>query len=68
MPDRLQEEPDPTTRVQLYGFPIQLEALKSRLYTISSTRYFEPTRYHANATSVAFISLREHSRERQSTN
>ena len=53
MPDRLQEEPDPTTRIQLYGFPTQLEALKRPLYDFLN-QIFEPTRYHANATLRGF--------------
>ena len=53
MPDRLQEEPDPTTRVQLYGFPTQLEALKASLHDFLN-QIFEPTRYHANATLRGF--------------
>lgn len=53
MPDRLQEEPDPVGRVQAYGFPTQLEALKKPLYEILNL-IFEPTRYHANATLRGF--------------
>ncbi len=53
MPDRLQEEPDPVARVQAYGFPTQLEALKRPLYDILNL-IFEPTRYHANATLRGF--------------
>jgi len=53
MPDRLQEEADPTTRVQVYGFPTQLEALKGSLHDFLN-QIFEPTRYHANATLRGF--------------
>jgi type VI secretion system protein ImpL len=53
MLDRLQEEPDPATRVQLYGFPTQLEALKGPLYDFLN-QIFESTRYHANATLRGF--------------
>ena len=53
MPDRLQDEPAPATRVQLYGFPAQLAALKRPLYDFLN-QIFEPTRYHANATLRGF--------------
>ena len=53
MLDRLQDEPAPATRVQLYGFPAQLAALKQPLYG-SLNQIFEPTRYHANATLRGF--------------
>lgn len=53
MPDRLQEEPDSVARVQAYGFPTQLEALKRPLFDILN-QIFEPTRYHANATLRGF--------------
>ncbi len=53
MLDRLQDEPAPVTRVQLYGFPTQLTALKRPLYDFLN-QIFEPTRYHANATLRGF--------------
>ena len=53
MLDRLQDEPAPATRAQLYGFPTQLEALKRPLYDFLN-QIFEPTRYHANATLRGF--------------
>ncbi len=48
MPDRLQDEPAPSTRVSLYGFPAQMSALKRPLHAFLNS-VFEPTRYHANA-------------------
>ena len=53
MLDRLQDEPAPATRVQLYGFPAQLAALKQPLYSFLN-QIFEPTRYQANATLRGF--------------
>jgi type VI secretion system protein ImpL len=53
MSDRLQDEPAPVARVQLYGFPTQLAALKRPLYDFLNL-IFEPTRYHANATLRGF--------------
>jgi type VI secretion system protein ImpL len=53
MPDRLQEEPDPVSRAQSYGFPTQLEALKRPLCDFLN-QVFEPTRYHAKATLRGF--------------
>ncbi len=53
MLDRLQDEPAPVTRVQLYGFPTQLQALKRPLFDFLN-QIFEPTRYHANATLRGF--------------
>ncbi|MCW6506724.1 type VI secretion system membrane subunit TssM [Lichenifustis flavocetrariae] len=53
MLDRLQDEPAPATRVQLYGFPTQMEALKRPLFDFLN-QIFEPTRYHANATLRGF--------------
>jgi type VI secretion system protein ImpL len=51
--DRLQEEPNPTARVQVFGFPSQVAALKSAVHNFL-TRIFEPTRYHSNATLRGF--------------
>ena len=51
--DRLQEEPAPTTRVALYGFPAQMAALRKPLFNFLN-KIFEPTRYHANATLRGF--------------
>ncbi|HET9903862.1 MAG TPA: type VI secretion system membrane subunit TssM, partial [Xanthobacteraceae bacterium] len=51
--DRLQEEPAPTTRVALYGFPAQMAALKRTIFDFLNA-IFEPTRYHANATLRGF--------------
>ena len=53
MLDRLQDEPAPVTRVQLYGFPTQLAALKRPLFDFLN-QIFEPTRYHAAATLRGF--------------
>ena len=51
--DRLQEEPNPTARVQVFGFPSQVAALKPAVHNFL-TRIFEPTRYHSNATLRGF--------------
>ncbi len=51
--DRLQEEPAPSNRVLLYGFPTQVAALKRPIYDFLN-QIFEPTRYHANATLRGF--------------
>jgi type VI secretion system protein ImpL len=51
--DRLQEEPTPSNRVLLYGFPTQLAALKRPIFDFLN-QIFEPTRYHANATLRGF--------------
>jgi type VI secretion system protein ImpL len=53
MPDRLQDEPAPSTRAALYGFPAQMAALKRPLYEFLNG-IFEQTRYHANATLRGF--------------
>ncbi|MGH6811884.1 MAG: type VI secretion system membrane subunit TssM, partial [Methylocella sp.] len=53
MPDRLQEEPVPSTRVSLFGFPAQMAALKRPLYDFLNA-IFEPTRYHSNANLRGF--------------
>jgi type VI secretion system protein ImpL len=51
--DRLQEEPAPSNRVLLYGFPAQIAALKQPIFDFLN-QIFEPTRYHANATLRGF--------------
>ncbi len=51
--DRLQEEPTPSNRVLLYGFPTQMAALKRPIFDFLN-QIFEPTRYHANATLRGF--------------
>ena len=51
--DRLQEEPAPSTRVALFGFPAQMAALKRPIFDFLNS-IFEPTRYHANATLRGF--------------
>ena len=53
LPDRLQEEPDPVSRVRLVGFPTQLVALKP-LVTGFLNQIFEPTRYQTSATLRGF--------------
>ncbi len=51
--DRLQDEPVPSTRASLYGFPAQVAALKKPIFHFLN-QVFEPTRYHANATLRGF--------------
>jgi type VI secretion system protein ImpL len=51
--DRLQEDPTPSSRVLLYGFPPQVAGLKRQVYDFLN-QIFEPTRYHANATLRGF--------------
>jgi type VI secretion system protein ImpL len=53
MPDRLQEEPAPSTRVSVYGFPAQMATLKRPLHDFLNA-IFEPTRYHSNANLRGF--------------
>ena len=53
LPDRLQDEANPTARAQIFGFPSQMATLK-RSITDFLGRVFEPTRYHANATLRGF--------------
>ncbi len=53
LPDRLQDEPTPTARVVLFGFPSQLAAIKPLVIDFFN-RIFEPSRYHANATLRGF--------------
>lgn len=51
--DRLQDEHNPTSRAQIFGFPSQMATLKRSIVDFL-TRVFEPTRYHANATLRGF--------------
>ncbi|CAO4176415.1 type VI secretion system membrane subunit TssM [Methylorubrum aminovorans] len=53
LPDRLQEEPNPTARVVLFGFPSQLASAKRQVVEFLN-RIFEPSRYHVNATLRGF--------------
>lgn len=53
IPDRMQEEPTPASRVQVFGFPSQMAALKPLIADFLG-RIFEPTRYHTNATLRGF--------------
>ncbi|MDB5510574.1 MAG: type secretion protein IcmF [Enterovirga sp.] len=53
LPDRLQDEPTPTSRVVLFGFPSQVASAKKHVVEFLN-RIFEPTRYHANATLRGF--------------
>ena len=53
LPDRLQDEHNPTARAQIFGFPSQMATLKRSIVDFL-TRVFEPTRYHANATLRGF--------------
>ncbi len=51
--DRLQDEPVPSTRASLFGFPAQMAALKKPIFNFLN-QIFEPTRYQANATLRGF--------------
>jgi type VI secretion system protein ImpL len=51
--DRLQEEPTPTAKVQIFGFPSQMAAVRAPVIAFLN-KIFEPTRYHANATLRGF--------------
>ena len=53
LPDRLQDEPNPTARAQIFGFPSQMATLKRTIADFLGS-VFEPTRYHANATLRGF--------------
>ncbi|MEZ2409400.1 type VI secretion system membrane subunit TssM [Bosea sp. RCC_152_1] len=53
LPDRLQDEHNPTARAQIFGCPSQMATLKRSIVEFL-TRVFEPTRYHANATLRGF--------------
>ncbi|MBR1220433.1 type VI secretion system membrane subunit TssM [Bradyrhizobium sp. U87765 SZCCT0131] len=51
--DRLQDEPTPQYRVQLFGFPAQMARLKPQIHDFLN-QIFEPTRYHVNANLRGF--------------
>ncbi len=51
--DRVQEEPTPQGKVQIFGFPSQISALKKPVFDFLN-RIFEPTRYHSSATLRGF--------------
>ncbi|GJD45622.1 hypothetical protein AFCDBAGC_3496 [Methylobacterium cerastii] len=53
LPDRLQDEPTPTARVVLFGFPSQLASTKRHVVEFLN-RVFEPSRYQVNATLRGF--------------
>lgn len=53
LPDRLQEEPDPISRVRLTGLPSQLASLKPTI-TRFLNQIFEPTRYQTSAALRGF--------------
>ena len=53
LPDRLQDEVAPTSRVVLFGFPSQVAATKARIVDFLG-RVFEPSRFHVNATLRGF--------------
>ncbi|GLS42217.1 type VI secretion system membrane subunit TssM [Methylobacterium brachythecii] len=53
MPDRLQDEVAPTSRVVLFGFPSQVAAARARIVDFLG-RVFEPSRFHVNATLRGF--------------
>ncbi len=51
--DRLQDEPAPQHRVQLFGFAAQMARLKPQVHNFLN-QIFEPTRYHVNASLRGF--------------
>ncbi len=51
--DRLHEEPDPISRIAIFGFPAQFALLKTRVADLLN-RVFEPTRYQVNANLRGF--------------
>ncbi len=51
--DRLHEEPDPISRIAIFGFPAQFALLKTRVADFLN-RIFEPTRYQVNANLRGF--------------
>ena len=51
--DRLQDEPAPQHRVQLFGFAAQMARLKPQIHNFLN-QIFEPTRYHVNASLRGF--------------
>lgn len=53
LPDRLQDEPSPTARVVLFGFPSQMAAARGKVVDFLA-RIFEPSRYDVHATLRGF--------------
>lgn len=53
LPDRLQEEPDPTARIAIFGFPAQFAMLKPQVEEFLK-QIFEPNRYQVNANLRGF--------------
>ena len=53
LPDRLQDEPSPTARVVLFGFPSQMAAARAKVADFLA-RVFEPSRYDIHATLRGF--------------
>ncbi|GJD74800.1 type VI secretion system membrane subunit TssM [Methylobacterium goesingense] len=53
LPDRLQDEQAPTSRVVLFGFPSQMAAARTKVVDFLN-RVFEPSRFHLNATLRGF--------------
>jgi len=51
--DRLQDEPAPQYRVQLFGFAAQMARLKPQIHNFLN-QIFEPTRYHVSASLRGF--------------
>lgn len=51
--DRLQEEPDPVSRIAIFGFPEQFAMLKDKVYDFLR-EIFEPSRYQVNANLRGF--------------
>ncbi|MGZ5854744.1 MAG: type VI secretion system membrane subunit TssM [Xanthobacteraceae bacterium] len=51
--DRLQDEPAPQHRVQLFGFAAQMARLKPQIHNFLN-QIFEPTRYYVNASLRGF--------------
>src|SRR5215470_7833540 len=51
--DRLQDEPAPQYRVQLFGFAAQMARLKPKIHNFLN-QIFEPTRYHVSASLRGF--------------
>ena len=53
LPDRVQDEVSPVSRVVLFGFPSQVAAARGAVIDFLS-RIFEPSRFHVNATLRGF--------------
>ncbi len=53
LPDRLEAEPDPRSRIFAYGFPSQMAALKGAVVTMLE-RIFEPTRFETDTVLRGF--------------